>query len=129
MVIEHLAFQHPAPAMAAEWYCDHLGFVVARASNGPSQARFLADKAGRVVLEIYNNAAAPVPDYPMQSPLVLHVAFLSEDLDADCARLQAAGAVVVESPTATPAGDVLAMLRDPWGVPLQLVRRAKPLLG
>jgi uncharacterized glyoxalase superfamily protein PhnB len=80
------------------------------------------------VLEIYNNAAAPVPDYPAQSPLVLHIAFLSENLAEDSARLVAAGATLVESPAETPSGDTLAMLRDPWGIPLQLVRRAKPLV-
>ncbi|MDR3228843.1 MAG: VOC family protein [Puniceicoccales bacterium] len=129
MVIEHVAFQHPAPAAAAEWYAKHLGLHVARASDGAAQARFLADSAGHTVLEIYNNAAAPMPDYPAQSPLVLHVAFLSDDLDADSARLQAAGASVVEAPAPTPSGDTLAMLRDPWGIPLQLVRRASPLLA
>ena len=128
MIIEHVAFQHPVPAAAAEWYGKHLGFSVARASTGPSQARFLADSAGRTVLEIYSNAAGPMPDYPAQSPLTLHVAFLSDDLQADTARLVAAGATLVEAPAATPTGDVLGMLRDPWGIPLQLVRRAKPLL-
>jgi hypothetical protein len=29
----------------------------------------------------------------------------------------------------TPAGDQLAMLRDPWGVAIQLVKRAQPLMG
>jgi hypothetical protein len=28
----------------------------------------------------------------------------------------------------TPAGDELVMLRDPWGVALQLVKRAQPML-
>jgi predicted enzyme related to lactoylglutathione lyase len=129
MVIEHLAFQHPAPAAAAEWYAKHLGFTVARASNGPAQARFLADSAGRTVLEIYNNSGGPMPDYPAQSPFVLHVAFLSENLQVDVTRLVAAGGSLVETPAETPSGDTLAMLRDPWGIPLQLVRRAKPLIG
>jgi uncharacterized glyoxalase superfamily protein PhnB len=129
MVIEHVAFQHPAPAAAAEWYGKHLGFTVVRASAGPSQARFLADSAGRTVLEIYSNAAGPMPDYPAQSPLTLHIAFLSADLQADSERLVAAGATLVEAPAPTPSGDVLGMLRDPWGVPLQLVQRTKPLLA
>ena len=29
----------------------------------------------------------------------------------------------------SPAGDDLAMLRDPWGFALQLVKRAKPMPG
>jgi hypothetical protein len=27
-----------------------------------------------------------------------------------------------------PSGDVFAMLRDPWGIPLQLVRRKQPMI-
>lgn len=129
MVIEHVAFQHPDPVGAAVWYCQHFGMKIARASDGPSRARFLADFAGRTVLEIYNNPAAAVPDYPALNPLVLHVAFLSAAIQDDTARLVAAGASLVEAPTTTPSGDTLAMLRDPWGVPLQLAQRAKPLLG
>jgi hypothetical protein len=30
--------------------------------------------------------------------------------------------------TTTPAGDSLVMLRDPWGIALQLVKRAQPML-
>ena len=130
MVIEHVAFQHPNPVAAADWYGRFLGLSVVRASSGAAQARFLADSQGRTVLEIYNNAAAPMPDYPALSPFVLHVAFASGNVDADVARLLASGATLVDAPAvASPSGDVLAMLRDPWGVPLQLVRRASPLLG
>jgi glyoxylase I family protein len=127
MIIEHVAIQHPQPVAAADWYCVNLGMRIARASDGEAKARFVADSDGRTVLEIYNNPAAPVPDYPTQSPLTLHIAFLSADLAADTARLVAAGATVVQEAAATPDGDVLAMLRDPWGVPLQLVQRKTPL--
>ena len=30
--------------------------------------------------------------------------------------------------TVTPAGDEMVFLRDPWGVAVQLVKRARPLL-
>ncbi len=33
---------------------------------------FLADGSGRVMLEMYNNPAATVPDYNAMHPLVLH---------------------------------------------------------
>jgi uncharacterized glyoxalase superfamily protein PhnB len=129
MKIEHVAFQHPDPIGAAEWYSQHLGMKVVRASDGPAKARFLADETGSTVLEIYNNPAANLPDYPKMNPLVLHIAFLAVDIEADAKRLVAAGATLVEAPAATPSGDKLGMLRDPWGVPLQLAQRAKPLVG
>ena len=38
------------------------------------------------------------------------------------------GAKVVEDLVTTPGGDELVMLRDPWGIAVQLVRRAAPML-
>jgi hypothetical protein len=39
-----------------------------------------------------------------------------------------AGATVVDEVGRLGNGDVLAMLRDPWGIPVQLVQRALQLL-
>ena len=128
MMIEHVAFQHPDPIGAADWYGKNFQMKVVRASDGPSQARFLADATGHTVLEIYANSEAPMPDYPGMNPLVLHIAFLSENLPVDVERLTISGAKLVDAPSVTAKGDELAMLRDPWGVPLQLVKRAKTLL-
>jgi hypothetical protein len=44
-------------------------------------------------------------------------------------RLLAAGATTGGDVTATPAGDEMTFLRDPWGLVLQFVRRATPLMG
>jgi hypothetical protein len=59
--------------------------------------------------------------------MVLHVAFGVSDLKSERQRLLLAGATAVGDVTVTPAGDELAMLRDPWGLAVQLVKRAKPL--
>jgi hypothetical protein len=55
------------------------------------------------------------------------VAFACEDVPGTVRRLAAAGAVSVSGPE-TIRGDQLAMLRDPWGLAIQLVRRAQPML-
>src|SRR5690348_1226716 len=128
MKIEHFALQVPDPAAMADWYVKHLGFSVARAGGAPSQTRFLLEGAESVMLELYHNPGAPVPDYHKQDPLLLHLAFVSKDPAADRARLVGAGATTVEEVTTTPAGDQLVMLRDPWGVAVQLVKRAEPML-
>lgn len=112
----------------AEWYVKHLGFSIARSGGEPSHARFLADASGSVMLEIYRNPAAEVPDYNRADPLLMHLAYVSSEPDADRDRLVQAGAVTVDDVTTTPAGDAIVMLRDPWGVPIQLVKRAKPML-
>ncbi len=79
------------------------------------------------MLEIYAGTL-PVPDYRAMDPALLHVAFAAEDVEATRARLIAAGASAVAETVVTPAGDRFAMLRDPWGLPLQLARRARPLV-
>ncbi len=127
MNIEHFAFQAVDPVAMAAWYVTHLGMRIVRQSGAPTHTHFLADAAGAALIEIYRNDAAPVPDYPAVDPLVIHLAFAAENPDTDAARLTAAGATVQTGPATTPAGDRLVMLRDPWGFPLQLCRRAKAM--
>lgn len=128
MKLEHVAIQVPDPAAMADWYVEHVGCSVARQGGEPSFARFLKDGSGASMIEIYRNPLAPVPDYHRMHPFVLHLAFHSEDPEADRDRLVAAGATLVDDLMTSPAGDRLVMLRDPWGVPLQLVRRAERML-
>jgi glyoxylase I family protein len=128
MKLEHVAIQVPDPAAMADWYVEHLGCSVARQTGEPAFGRFLKDGAGASMIEIYRNPRAAVPDYPHMNPLVLHLAFSSDDPGADRDRLVAAGATLVADVTTSTDGDWLVMLRDPWGVPLQLVRRAEPML-
>jgi len=80
------------------------------------------------MLELYCNTAAPVPDRSKDDPLVLHIAFTAKDVKGLRAKLVAAGAKAAGDVTTTPAGDVLAIVRDPWGLSVQLASRAKPLV-
>lgn len=128
MKIEHVALNVPDALSMARWYCEHLGMTVKRKQMESPWAHFLVDSAGTSMLELYQNAAAPIPDYPATDPLVLHIAFSSDDVRRDAERLIRAGATQVGDPLEAPNGDVLIMLRDPWGVAIQLAHRAKPLL-
>src|SRR4051812_7421948 len=85
--IEHFALQVPDPVAMAEWYVKHLGFSLVRSGGEPSHARFIADPSGSVMLEIYRNPAADVPDYHRTDPLLMHVAYISSDPAADRDRL------------------------------------------
>jgi catechol 2,3-dioxygenase-like lactoylglutathione lyase family enzyme len=125
--LEHCALQVPDAPALADWYVQHLGCVVARAGGAPAFVRFLA--AGPVLIEIYQGSLAPTPDYPARHPAQFHLAFVSENLKADRNRLLAAGATIADDLSTNPAGDELLMLRDPWGIALQLVKRAVPMLG
>lgn len=129
MDIEHFALNVPDPAASAAWYVEHLGMRVVRSLGAAPFTHFLADGSGRVVVEMYRHAKAPVPDYAALDPLVFHVAFSTGDVRGTLVRLLAAGASAAGEVAATPAGDEMVFLRDPWGVAVQLVRRAVPLTG
>lgn len=86
---------------------------------------FLADGTGRVVLELYTNPKAEIPDYARQAPSVLHFALSVSDATREGSRLVAAGATLF-SETTRPDGTRFVMVRDPWGLALQLCQRAQP---
>ena len=99
---------------------------VIRSSDGAPYVHFIADSAGQVIFELYSNPDAPVPDYASMDPLVLHIAFKADDIKSQRQRLIDSGATPEGDIVVTPAGDQVAMLRDPWGIPIQLAKRAKP---
>lgn len=128
MKIEHVAFNVPDPLGMGRWYAEHLGFTVKRRTVDSPYAHFLADDGDTVMLEIYKNTDAPIPDYPKYDSRALHLALSSPDVDADVQRLTAAGAKLEGEIFTGPNGDRLAMLRDPWGFAIQLVKRAAPMI-
>ncbi len=126
--LEHVAINVEDPAAMAKWYCENLGMKIIRKGPSPANMRFISDAGGNMMLELYNNPPDEVPDYPLMNPLSLHIAFMVDDVKAICDKLAAAGATVAGDVNITPAGDEIAMLRDPWGVPIQFVKRAEPML-
>lgn len=127
--LEHLALNVLDPERTADWYARELGLRVVRAGADIARTTFLATCDGTVLIELYNNNTAPVPAYGQKHPLELHLAFLSEDPQGEAERLLKAGAVLSEPLKTTAAGDEVVMLRDPFGLALQLVKRAKPMLA
>lgn len=125
MRFEHFALNVPDAAAHAQWYVQHVGFTVARRRDDAPYTHFLADDAGRIVVEFYSNTKVAYPDYAAQHPLSFHFAVVAKDAAADRVRLEQAGAkLFLEEPQ--PDGTQLIMMRDPWGVPLQLCQRTKP---
>jgi catechol 2,3-dioxygenase-like lactoylglutathione lyase family enzyme len=125
MKFEHFALNVADPRAQAQWYVQHLGFKIARAREDAPFTHFLADETGRTIVELYANPKAAVPDYAANHPLCFHVAVAATDARAERARLENAGAqLFLEEPQ--PDGSLLIMLRDPWGVPLQLCQRTQP---
>ncbi|UCG58527.1 MAG: VOC family protein [Phycisphaerales bacterium] len=126
--LEHVALNVEDPEAVARWYCDNLRMKVRRKGPPPVNMHFISDARGNMMLELYRNPEATVPDYRSTDPLSLHIAFMVDDVEGVRKALLAAGATLVEDVKVTEAGDQLAMLRDPWGIPIQFLKRAKPML-
>jgi glyoxylase I family protein len=125
--LEHVAFNVADPAAVAAWYVANLGMRVVRKTDVSPYMHFLADATDSMTLELYANPVAPVPDYAAKHPIELHVAFAAPDPLGAKDELVAAGATFVDEAT-LPDGGMLVMLRDPWGLALQLCKRSTPLL-
>jgi catechol 2,3-dioxygenase-like lactoylglutathione lyase family enzyme len=125
MKIEHIAYNVADPVAVAAWYGTHLGLRIVRHIPQSAQTHFLSDGSGSI-LEIYCNPPDAVPDYRSMNPLLFHLAFASTDPVADQVRLTTAGANF-HSEVKLPDGTHLVMMRDPWGLAIQLCRRAVSL--
>ncbi len=126
MVFEHFAINVKNPHEVRDWYCEHLGLKVVWELKEHPYMMFLADSTGRVVCELYHRPEFEITDFSKKHQLVFHFAFESENTEADKNRLLNAGASFVEE-MKKEDGTHIAMLRDPWGLPLQLCQRAEKL--
>ncbi|HEY4246114.1 MAG TPA: VOC family protein [Lacunisphaera sp.] len=128
MKFEHFALNVPDARAMSRWYVEHVGLKIMRSREDTPYTHFLGDETGRVFIELYTNPSALIPDYAGQHPLVVHFAVYTTDSAADRARLEKAGAKFFVEDT-SPDGTRLIMMRDPWGVALQLCQRGKPFPG
>jgi glyoxylase I family protein len=127
MKIEHFAINVKDPVAMATWYVVNMGLSIVRKQDGGANTHFLADDSGDVMVEIYNNPADQVPDYPSMNPLLLHLAFVCENPVEKRQLLEAAGATFVEE-VFIKDGSHLVMMRDPWGLSIQLCKRGNKML-
>ena len=121
---EHTALNVPDVDAAGRWYCQNLGMQVLRSGQA---VRYLADTTGRLIFEFYTNSGEEIPDYSQMAPPTMHLAFYVSDVPGAVAKLTAAGATIFSDYETADSGDEMAMLRDPWGIPLQLIRRAEAM--
>ena len=127
MIFEHFALNVEHPVEMAKWYVDNFEMKIVRSMDKPPFAHFIADKTGRVVLEIYANTKAKFPDHKNAHPLEFHFAFMVDDPQSLKNKLINAGAKLEED-LKLDDGSNLIMLRDPFGVCVQLCKRGKPLM-
>lgn len=126
---EHVALNVEDSIATAQWYRDNLGLKIIREGEPPGNKRFVADPGGNMMFEFYHSRSAEVPDYASMNNHELHIAFMVDDVKAACDRLISAGAKLDGEIVVTREGDEIAIVRDPWGIPIQFVKRARPMLS
>ncbi len=127
MKVEHVALDVADPVAFCDWWVKNLGFTVTLSNPGPGFCHFIVDETGKFAFEVYRAAGIDAaPDYSKQNPLTMHIAFLSDDVDADVERLAKAGATTLE--VVHKDGFDMALMRDPFGVAIQFVKRGKSVL-
>jgi len=122
--IEHLGFVVSAPATAALWYKEHLGFRVLRTAPDGSVA-FVQCPDTELILELIAEGETRAGAKDLRHPLQVHLAVRTDAFEEDRDRLIGAGAsFALHCETSDPEARV-CVLADPFGLYLQLAQRSK----
>jgi glyoxylase I family protein len=121
--IEHTAIASPDPSRLAQWYVDHLDFVV-NYRSGSSRTVFVKAANGSMI-EIIESHNQPSPSQ-MKDAGIRHLAIEVSDLAAEYARLRGMGVQFSSEPQSS-GGNTVAFFADCDGNILHLLHREKPL--
>src|SRR5947207_17934 len=122
--IEHTAIASPDPHRLAQWYVEHLDFVINyRSAN--SRTVFVKAADG-TMLEIIESSAAARPPLDMKAAGLRHLAIAVTDFDAMYQRLKSSGVMFLSEPEKK-GGNSLVFFTDLDGNILHLLHREKPL--
>jgi glyoxylase I family protein len=125
---EHIALNVKEPDAVAKWYRDNMGMKIVRSDGKTGGRRFVSDAGGNMMLEFYYYEKAESSNWAAVDNHTLHIAFAVDDVQAVHDKLIAAGAKTDWPIETTPDGDVITIVRDPWGISIQLLKRAEPML-
>lgn len=128
MIFEHFALNVNNPIEIANWYSNNLEMIIVRKIEEAPFTHFLADKTGRVVFEVYKNPKAKIIDLKSKHSLEFHVAFMVKNAEEIKNKLINAGAIFEEDLFLNDNSH-LVMLRDPFGMPLQICERSLPMMN
>jgi glyoxylase I family protein len=121
--IEHTAIASPDPSRLAQWYVDHLDFVV-NYRSGSSKTVFVKAANGSMI-EIIESHNQPSPSH-LKDAGIRHLAIEVTDLPAEYERLRDKGVTFSSEPQSS-GGNTVAFFADCDGNILHLLHREKPL--
>jgi glyoxylase I family protein len=119
--LEHTAIASPNPGKLAQWYVDHLDFVV----NFTYDGNYFVKAKNGTMLEIIPSEGAPAPQ-KLKDPGIRHLAITVDDFDAAYQELRGRGVKFVGEPFEN-QGNRLVFFADGDGNFVHLIRRQKPL--
>ena len=122
--IEHTAIASPDPLRLAQWYVDHLDFVI---NFQPPNSRTVFVRApDGSMIEIIEAGPAPRTQHGMRDAGLRHLAIAVADFGAVLARLRAKGVGFLTEPE-TVGGNTVVFFTDGDGNILHLLHRQTPL--
>jgi glyoxylase I family protein len=119
--LEHTAIASPDPQKLAQWYVDHLEFVI----NYQYAGNFFVKAANGSMLEIIPSAGERA-EQNMKDPGIRHLAILVDDFDAGHERLRQLGVKFLGEPFEN-QGNRLVFFADGDGNFVHLISRKNPL--
>ncbi len=125
----HIGINVKDTKAAVQWYVKNLNMKIVRESETPIYTAFVADSDLRMMIEFNYNK-----DYPTISEMnfnydSFHLAFSVNDIESIKDKLISEGAIILSNLRKTESGDYVMVLQDPWGMPIQFVQRAKPMIN
>ena len=119
--LEHTAIASPDPRALAQWYADHLDFVI----NYEYAGNYFVRAANGSMLEIIPGKG-PLDRPKFDDPGIRHLAIDVDDFDAAHKRLETAGVHFLSEPM-NKQGNRLLFFADLDGNILHLIQRERPL--
>ena len=122
--LDHLALVTTDAERAAKFFIDLLGFKESGRLVTEGSGTIVFVSLGGTQIELFgygDTSAAPAGNHAVG---YTHLAMQVEDLDAEYARLQAAGVEFTMVPTTVGSGLRIAFFKDPDGNSLELMQRS-----
>jgi glyoxylase I family protein len=119
--LEHTAIASPDPQKLAQWYVDHLDFVI----NHTYAGNYFVKAKNGTMLEIIPSEG-PRGEQKMKDPGIRHLAILVDDFDGAHQQLLRQGVRFLGEPINN-QGNRLVFFADGDGNFVHLVHREKPL--
>lgn len=119
--LEHTAIASPDPKRLAQWYVDHLGFVI----NFQYDVFYFVKAPNGSMLEIIPSEGAQ-PENKFKTPGIRHLAIAVADFDQAHADLKSRGVKFLGDAYEN-QGNRLVFFEDGDGNILHLIAREKPL--